>query len=146
MSTQKQKVLMSDEALKIARENSKKSMLSESQKQFLEDSDREIKEIIDGNRIKFEVHETRILDLVQNGKQGEIVELEYPKGSGQFKKRARFLARDLTSIYPQKEKEWTPPPKVAQKVLEKIGQGFYVLRVTQKELYEYDIERFYPDE
>jgi hypothetical protein len=50
---------MSDEALKIARENSKKSMPSESQKQFLEDSDREIKEIIDGNRIKFEVHETR---------------------------------------------------------------------------------------
>ena len=34
-----------------------------------------------------------------------------------------------------------PPPKVAQKVLEKISQGFYVLRVTQKELYEYDIER-----
>ena len=31
---------MSDEALKIARENSKKSMPSESQKQFLEDSDR----------------------------------------------------------------------------------------------------------
>ncbi len=67
-------------------------------------------------------------------------------GMGQFKKRARFLARDLTSIYPQKEKEWTPSPKVAQKVLEKISQGFYVLRVTQKELYEYDIERFYPDE
>ena len=44
MSTQKQKVLMSDEALKIARENSKKSMPSESQKQFLEDSDKEIRE------------------------------------------------------------------------------------------------------
>jgi hypothetical protein len=56
-------------------------MPSESQKQFLEDSDKEIREIIDGNRIKFEVHETRILDLVRNGKQGEIVELEYPKGS-----------------------------------------------------------------
>ena len=95
MSNQKQKVLMTEEALKIARENSKKSMPSESQKQFIEDSDREIKEIIDGNRIKFEVDETRILDLVRNGKQGEIVELEYPKGSGQFKKRARFLARDL---------------------------------------------------
>ena len=68
MSTQKQKVLMSDEALKIARENSKKSMPSETQKQFLEDSDREIKEIIDGNRIKFEVHETRILDLASKEK------------------------------------------------------------------------------
>jgi hypothetical protein len=43
-----------------------------------------------------EVHETKILDLVKNGQQGEIVELEYPKDSRQFKKRARFLARDLT--------------------------------------------------
>jgi hypothetical protein len=98
------------------KENSKKQMPSEIQKTFLEDSDREIREIIDGNRIKFEVHDTKILDLMKNGQQGEIVKLEYPKDSGQFKKRARFLARDLTSLYPQKEKEWTPPSKVAQKV------------------------------
>ena len=67
---------MSEEAMKIAKENSKKQMPSETQKQFIEDSDREIREIIDGNRIKFEVHETKILDLVKNGQQGEIVELE----------------------------------------------------------------------
>ena len=55
---------------------------------------------------------------------------------------AQDFVRNITSIYPKKKKEWTPPPKVAQKV-EKISQGFYVLRVTQRELYEYDIERFY---
>jgi mannosyltransferase OCH1-like enzyme len=41
-----QKFLMSEEAMKIAKENSKKQMPSETQKQFIEDSDREIKEII----------------------------------------------------------------------------------------------------
>lgn len=47
---------------------------------------------------------------------------KYPKGSGQYKKCAKFLAKDLNSICPQQEKEWTPPPQVPQKVLEKISQ------------------------
>ena len=68
----------------------------------------------------------------RNGKQGEIVELEYPKGSGQFKKRARFLARDLTSIYPQKEKEWTPPTKGRKESIRENQSGFLCITCNSK--------------
>jgi hypothetical protein len=48
--------------------------------------------------------------------------ISIPKVRVSLRSAQDSLRGDLNSISPQQEKEWTPPPKVAQKVLEEISQ------------------------
>ena len=128
------KIVMSEEALKIARENSKKQAPSVEQKNMIEQSNQDIEDMKEKNSkylpSQFAMGETRVLDFLKNGKQGERLSRTYEQ-TGEMRTRATYVVRDLTSKFPDSEKEWRPIDRLAKKLNAKLDMGYNVLVVTQ---------------